>query len=96
MSTIKTYKDFSLQVAVRECVKTWAVCGYDNELQRISDFEDMAYGGGNIESLTEDAIDFLSDNTEFTREFLEKNKNKIVEYMAEQAKVEIPYIMEMK
>ena len=93
MSYIKTYKDFTLQEAVHECIKDWAVCGYDNELQRLSDFEDIAYGGGNIDSLVENTIEFLLDKTNFTEEFLQENKSKIVEYMSEQAKVEMPYIM---
>lgn len=93
MSYIKTYKDFTLQEAVHECIKDWAVSGYDNELQRLSDFEDIAYGGGNIDSLVEDAIEFLLSKTDFTEDFLRENKDVITKYMSEQAKVEMPYIM---
>lgn len=93
MSYIKTYKDFTLQEAVHECIKDWAVGGYDNDLQRLSDFEDIAYGGGNIDSLVEDAIEFLLSETDFTEDFLRKNKDMITEYMSEQAKVEMTYIM---
>lgn len=93
MSFIKTYKDFTLQEAVHECIKDWAVGGYDNDLQRLSDFEDMAYGGGNIDSLVEDAIEFLLDKTDFTEDFLRENKDMIIEYMSEQAKIEMTYIM---
>jgi len=93
MSFIKTYKDFTLQEAVHECIKDWAVGGYDNDLQRLSDFEDMAYGGGNIDSLVEDAIEFLLGETDFTEDFLRENKDVIIEYMSEQAKIEMTYIM---
>lgn len=93
MSFIKTYKDFTLQEAVHECIKDWAVGGYDNDLQRLSDFEDMAYGGGNIDSLVEDAIEFLLSETDFTEDFLRENKDVIIEYMSEQAKIEMTYIM---
>lgn len=93
MSFIKTYKDFTLQEAVHECIKDWAVGGYDNDLQRLSDFEDIAYGGGNIDSLVEDAIEFLLSETDFTEDFLRKNKDMIAEYMSEQAKIEMTYIM---
>lgn len=93
MNFIKTYKDFTLQEAVHECIKDWAVGGYDNDLQRLSDFEDIAYGGGNIDSLVEDAIEFLLSKTGFTEDFLRENKDAITKYMSEQAKVEMPYIM---
>lgn len=93
MSYIKTYKDFTLQEAVHECIKDWAAGGYDNDLQRLSDFEDIAYGGGNIDSLVEDAIEFLLSKTDFTEDFLRENKDVITKYMSEQAKIEMPYIM---
>lgn len=93
MKTIKTYSQFTLQEAVKECVKDWCCIGYDNNLQRLSDFEDIAYGGGNIDSLVEDAIEFLLSKTDFTEDFLRENKSMITKYMSEQAKVEMPYIM---
>ncbi|MBR4591400.1 MAG: hypothetical protein IKO36_12215 [Bacteroidaceae bacterium] len=93
MKYIKNYNNFTLQDAVHECIKQWAVEGYDNELQRLSDFEDMAYGGGNIDSLSEDVIEFLVANTDFDINFLKENKDEIVKYMSEQAKIEMPFII---
>ena len=94
MGNIRTYQQYTdLQSAVHECVKDWAVGGYDNELQRISDFEDMAGGGGNIDTLVETMIEFLVKKTCYTEEYLEENKEQVRLYMAEQAKIEMPYIM---
>lgn len=97
MAHIQTYKEYTdiqnLQIVVHEGVKEWAVCGYDNDLQRISDFEDMAYGGGNIDSLVECMVEFAKNNSYFTEDWLYENRDNIIQYMAEQAKIEMPYIM---